>query len=311
MSPDTRRTVHSKCGTLRKHPAMPRRRYRRVSDEDRDRIITQYEAGEDFIFTAAELRIPRTTAYEIIRKFVETGERRGRHGGGEPPVLDDEAKDFWVMLVEATPTITIRELNHTLRQTFPNKPHVCNMTVSRALDGELITLKQVHNVPANRNSEDVNAARVSLSQYMYEDGIQQPRVYVDETGYNLYTCRTYGRAPRGQHVNTIVAGQRGSNVTLIAAIYTLVSLFYYEIHVISVTKEVLKNFMTSLDFVLGPEAAVILMDNAPCHAGIEQEFEDRVIKKLHPQSPFLNPNENCFLVLKATVKRQLNNKADR
>ncbi|KAG7172341.1 hypothetical protein Hamer_G009710 [Homarus americanus] len=56
---------------------MPRRRYRRVSDEYRDGLITRYEAGEDFLDTAAELRVPRTTAYEIIRKFVETGERRG------------------------------------------------------------------------------------------------------------------------------------------------------------------------------------------------------------------------------------------
>ncbi|KAG7163883.1 hypothetical protein Hamer_G029774 [Homarus americanus] len=169
---------------------MPRRQYRRVSDEDRDGLITRYEAGEDFLDTAAELRIPRTTAYEIIRKFVETGERRELHGGGggrRPPVLDDEAKDFLLMLVEATPTITIRELNHTLRKTFPGKPHVCSMTVSRALDGELITLKQVNNVPANHNSEDVKAARVALAQYMYEDGIHQHRVYVDKTGYNLYS----------------------------------------------------------------------------------------------------------------------------
>ncbi|KAG7159328.1 putative DDE superfamily endonuclease domain-containing protein 7 [Homarus americanus] len=215
------------------------------------------------------------------------------------------------MLVEATPTITIRELNHTLWQTFPGKPHVCNMTVSRALDGELITLKQAHNVSANRNSEDVKAARVAFAQYMYEGGIHQHRVYVDETGYNPYTCRTYGRAPRGQHVNRIVAGQRGSNVTLIAAISNLAGLFSYEIHVTSVTKEVLKNLMTSQDSVLGPEAAVILMDNAPCHAGIEQEFEDRVIKKLPPHSTLINPIENCFSFLKAIVKRQLNNIADR
>ncbi|KAG7173016.1 putative DDE superfamily endonuclease domain-containing protein 2 [Homarus americanus] len=243
-------------GTLRKHPAMPRRRYRRVSDEDRDGLITRYEAGEDFLDTAAEIRIPRTTAYEIICKFVETVERRKLLGGGgrRPPV-------------------------------------------SRALDGELITLKQVHNVPADRNLEDVKAARVALTQYMCEDGIHQHRVYVDATGYNLYTCKTYGRAPRGQRVNRIVAGQRGSNLKLIAAIYNLASLFYYEIHVTSVTKEVLKNFMTSLEPVLGSEATVISMDNAPCHAGIEQEFEDRVIKKLPPQSPFLNPIENCFSIL--------------
>ncbi|KAG7168435.1 putative DDE superfamily endonuclease domain-containing protein 68 [Homarus americanus] len=135
----------------------------------------------------------------------------------------------------------------------------------------------------------MKAACVAFAQYMYEDGIHKQRVYVDEAGYNLYTYRTYGRVPRGQFVNRIVVGQLGSNVTLIVAISNLAGLFHYEIHITSVTKEVFKNFMTSLDSVLGPEAAVILMDNAPCPAGIEQEFEDRVIKNLPPHSPFLNP----------------------
>ena len=101
-------------------------RYHRVSDEDRERIIARYEIGEDFLDTANDLQIPRTTAYEIIRKFITTGERRGgRRGGGRPPSLDDEAKDFLVMLLEATPTLTLDELNSSLRETFPRKPRVC------------------------------------------------------------------------------------------------------------------------------------------------------------------------------------------
>lgn len=291
---------------------MPRRRYRRVSDEDRERIIRRFEAGEDFLDTAAELQIPRTTAYEIIRKFKTTGERQGLQGrGGRPSLLDDEAKDFFVMLIEATPTITIKELNDTLRQTFPDKPRVCNMTVSRALDGELFTLKQVHNVPVNRNSESVKLARVAFANYMYDQGIHQHRVYIDETGYNLYTARTYGRAPRGERVNRIVAGQRGNNVTLIAAVSNVAGLFYHEIHVTSVTKEVFGNFMTSLSCVLGPEEAVFFMDNAPCHADVEDEFNRHPVKKIPPHSPFLNPIENCFSALKANVKRQLNNVVER
>ena len=71
---------------------MPPRRYRRVSDEDRERIISRYEKGEDFLDTAFGLQIPRTTAYEIIRKFIETGERRARERrGGRQASLDDEA----------------------------------------------------------------------------------------------------------------------------------------------------------------------------------------------------------------------------
>lgn len=308
--PSTQHTAYLNCTTY--HTTMPRRRYRRVSDEDRERIIKRFEEGEDFLDTAAELQIPRTTAYEVIRKFTTTGERQGQQGrGGRPSLLDDEAKDFLVMLIEATPTITIKELNDTLRQTFPNKPHVCNATVSRALDGELITLKQVRNIPLNRNSESVKTARVAFANYMYDDGIHQHRVYIDETGYNLYTARTYGRARRGERVNRMVAGQRGNNVTLIAAVSNVAGMFYHEIHVTSVTKEIFGNFMTSLCAVLGPEEAVFFMDNAPCHADVDEEFEGHHVRKIPPYSPFLNPIENCFSSLKANVKRQLNNVVER
>lgn len=221
-------------------------------------------------------------------------------------MLDDEAIDFLVMLVEANVTITINELNRSLQETFPRKPRVCNMTISRALDGELLTLKMVRNVPVNRNSEAVKDARVTFAQYMYETGNPLHRVYIDETGYNLYTARSYGRAVRGQRVNRIVAGQRGNNVTLIAAISPQAGLFYREFHFGSVTKPVFKNFMTSLDAVLGPQAALLLMDNAPCHAGIEAEIEGREIKRIPPNSPFLNPIEECFSVLKSYLKRSLN-----
>ncbi len=227
-------------------------------------------------------------------------------------MLNNEAKNFLVILIKATPTITIKELNDTLCQTFPDKSQMCNITVSRALDGELLILKQVHNTPVNRNSESVKTARVAFANYMYDQGTHQHRVYNDETGYNLYTARTYGRAPGGERVKRIIAGQQGNNVMLIAAVSNVAGVFYHEIHVTSVTKEeVFGNFMTSLSDVLGPEEAVFFMDNALCHADVEDEFDSHHVKKIPPHSPFLNPIENCFFALKANVKRQLNNVVER
>ena len=49
--------------------------------------------------------------------------------------------NFLVMLIEATPTITLRELSYTLRNILPNKLNVCGMTVSGDLQRELLTLK--------------------------------------------------------------------------------------------------------------------------------------------------------------------------
>lgn len=290
---------------------MPRRNNKRTSVEDRQRIIDKYLANEDFLATAHDLGIKRTTAYTIIRQYQQTGSIETRHGGGRRASLDNESIDFLVMIVEAEPTITIKRLNTTLREIFPLKQHVSDATVSRALQGQLITVKLCHNIPQNRNSQEVKEARSIFAHYMYERGLQQHRIYLDETGYNLYTKRTYGRAPRGERVNRIVGGQRGGNITLIAAISDKVGLVYHEIHTNSVNKDIFKDYFTSLDVVIGEEDCVILMDNAPCHNGISEVFSDRAIRYLPPHSPFLNPIENCFSAIKARLKHSLNNVVER
>lgn len=57
-------------------------------------------------------------------------------------------------------------------------------------------------------------------------------------------------------------------MTPLAVISNLVGLYHNEFHVI---KEVYTNTMALLDAVLGPDDAVIFMDDAPCHAGTEHE----------------------------------------
>ena len=180
------------------------------------------------------------------------------------------------------------------------------MTVSRALEGELITLKQARNIVGNRNSPEVKAERLAYAHWMYEIGLQKHRVYVDETGFNLYTKRAYGRAILGQRVNRVVRGQRGNNVTVIVAICDTVGVLYHEIHERGVNREVFYDFLTNLQVIIGEEDVVVVMDNAPCHRRMDIEFPRLAIKFLPPYSPFLNPIEECFSVFKAYLKHRLN-----
>ncbi|EEY58781.1 uncharacterized protein PITG_22279 [Phytophthora infestans T30-4] len=58
------------------------------------------------------------------------------------------------------------------------------------------------------------------------------------------------------------------------------------------------------------ENVVLVCDNAPCHANIEDVFKDTTFSaatllRLGPYSPMLNPIENCFSAFKAMVKRFL------
>ena len=79
---------------------MPRN-YRRVSDIDRNRIIEKYESGEDFLTTARQLGINRTTAYQIIRRYQDQGEDQERviRTPGRKKKLSNEAIDFWYCLL--------------------------------------------------------------------------------------------------------------------------------------------------------------------------------------------------------------------
>ncbi|KAJ8566507.1 hypothetical protein ON010_g6617 [Phytophthora cinnamomi] len=58
-------------------------------------------------------------------------------------------------------------------------------------------------------------------------------------------------------------------------------------------------------------SVVIVADNAPCHANVEDvDFKEEAFLKakllrLGPYSPMLNPIENCFSTFKAMVKRVL------
>ena len=140
---------------------------------------------------------------------------------------------------------------------------------------------------------------------MIETGLQRHRIYIDETGFNLWTRRTYGRARIGERVNRIVVGQKGRDVTVIAAISDLVGVVYHEVHTVPVTKEIFVHFITSLSAILGEENAILLMDIAPVHSGIQERFPNLSVKFLPPYSPFLNPIENVFSVLKAYIKHYL------
>lgn len=90
--------------------------------------------------------------------------------------------------------ITINELNQVLRESFPAKTHVCDSIVEGTRCNAHYYKKKCENVPQDRNSPAVKEAiyRVQYAHYMYLEGLQKHRSYIDESGFNLYTKRMYG-----------------------------------------------------------------------------------------------------------------------
>ena len=140
--------------------------------------------------------------------------------------------------------------------------------------------------------------------WMVNTGMRRHRVYVDETGLNLWLSRTRGRAAVGSRAARIVCGQRGRNMTVLMAVSDQAGVVYHEISWGGVDAERFRVFLENLSVVLGDEAAVIIMDNAPAHRQAET-LATHQVRKLAPYSPFLNPIENCFSIFKADLKQRL------
>ncbi|KAJ8578635.1 hypothetical protein ON010_g568 [Phytophthora cinnamomi] len=72
----------------------------------------------------------------------------------------------------------------------------------------------------------------------------------------------------------------------------------------------MRRLLRHISLTIPLNAVVIVADNAPCHANVEDVFKEEAISeakllRLGPYSPMLNPIENCFSTFKAMVKRFL------
>lgn len=129
--------------------------------------------------------------------------------------------DWLVGRIDEDPMLTLKEMRTKLLNEFQNLENVDESTIARRLDGALITLKiatKDADVPENRNSLEVKEMRFEYAQWFMALPETEHIVYLDETGYNLWTRRTQGRSRRGTRVRRKVHTQRGANINVNFAI---------------------------------------------------------------------------------------------
>lgn len=282
------------------HFKMNRRgQYSKINQQDRNRLISAFERGEDYIVVATVLQIKHQTANSIIRKFQATGEREPRNKGGAKNVkMNADMKLYLVGLVENKPTITLQEMKNQMELNNPEWPVVTVQCIAKALDGELISLKQLRNCPQQRNSEVVKIARRDYMLWWSEEAEHDTLVYVDEMGFNLWTSRTQGRARLGERAVRQIARQRGQNVTVTLAVSPLHGLVYNSIKRGGQTTESFAGFLSELTELLEGERITIILDNAPAHAQPTGLNEGHLLKFLPQYSPFLNIAETRLIPLR-------------
>jgi transposase len=285
---------------------MPRGFYSKVADADRQRLIAAYEGNTDWLALAAQLDIPRQTARSIILRYRRTGERTAAAKGGRTFVrITEQMMNFLVAQIEQQPTMTLKEMRQLLLARFEVTASV--QTISKHLDKQLITLKKVVAVPVQWNQPQVKEERRHFFEWLLNAGVQKLLVFHDETGFNLWTARTRGRAARGNPAVRIVEGQRGKNVTVSLAVSPTLGLVHHKIHDGSVNRQEVADYISEVESLLeDQEQHVLLCDNAAAHVDIEAAIlEPHEVRRLPRYSPFLNLAEFANSALKAAVKRQL------
>jgi transposase len=288
--------------------SMPRGLYTTVPDVDRERIVSAFQAGRDWLAVAEALSVKRQTARSIIVSYRQhnTVQRRPQ-GGHRYCKIDDEMLQFFADLIEQKPTSTLKEMVEQSRLLLPNKPQITTQALSKRLDGIFYTTKTVQSVPAQWNTPQRKQERRAFAEWQMGPGALFRRVFVDEFGVNVWTSRRRGRARRGDRAVRVVEGQRGSNVTICLAVSEELGLVHYVILNGGMTQAAFSDFLMEVSELLmyDGEEYIILCDNASCHLNAPHLGDHCRLMYLPKYAPYLNACEMAGSCLKAAAKRRL------
>ncbi|GMF40489.1 unnamed protein product [Phytophthora fragariaefolia] len=251
-------------------------------DDTIKRVLLVARARQGWRVVAANNDVNRRTAYRWIASAQESEDMiaspRKPRGGKRNAKITNTHVDHFIALLDENCYLTLDEMVDALEGRFSLK--VSRQIIKHHIEGRMLPVRLF---------------------------------YVDETNVNLWCSRRRGRNLKGKLAVDKKTASKGSNSHVITCISEN-GLAYSEKRFGSFTSENCNEFMRRLlrhiSFTIPLDNIVILTDNAPCHANVEDVFEeeafsDAKLLRLGPYSPMLNPIENCFSTFKSMVKRFL------
>jgi transposase len=248
---------------------------------------------------AVRFKVNTSTITKLLRLRRQTGSSEPRpHAGGVAPTLDGDALERLRRLVEETPDATLEALRQKMGISGSR------MIICRALQKLGLPLKKKSPHASERDTPEVQEERRVFAEEV--EPIEPRRfVFVDETGVTTAMTPAYGRAPKGERVESS-APASWESVTVIAAMGLdgVRAPLAFEGALNAIT------FQTYVEQVLVPalhRGDVVIFDNLSSHLSPEV-FE--AIKRagasvlpLPPYSPDFNPIEEMFSKFKEFLRR--------
>lgn len=282
-----------------------------ISAEDKKRLVRAYLNLEDYLVLADQLGIKRASARSIVSRAMKSEDPENieekRRGGRHHVKVTEEMREVIADIIGRNPAVTLKSLNTQLRERLPDSPHVHENYLCTVCKGMFYSLKKLEPQPADRNREDVKDERKRYAHWFIQNVVISPlTIYIDESGYNVWTSRTRGRSVVGQSAIRRVHGQRGENVTIILAISPQRGIEHHSFHVGGTSAAIFLTFFRALSEKVGfDNRCIFILDNAPCHRATVALSSNHIVKFLPPYSPVLTPIENSFSTWKWALKNKL------
>lgn len=264
-----------------------------------------YEQGCSLNHIADTLSINRHTVskllkiYENGKEFVSANEKKKLTWQNKNAVLQDYEQTIF-NTIACTNALTLKELSERISQ---NDREYSISTISRKLKKMGVTRKRLSLVPYERNSiEKIDARAIYAAELSIV--ADSNLIFLDETGFNEHTRRSYGYSMRNSKAYSVVPANRGINNSLICAISSVGVVAYSykqgafnsEHFRIFITEKLIPHFRSNPNHIL-------IMDNARFHKSsvVLNLFRQNNIayKFLVPYSPQLNPIEEFFSIIKS------------
>lgn len=288
---------------------MPRAR---IAAIDKERLLNAYERGDDYFALADSLGIKRRSAYAIVRRAEGLGGIVELPRGGRRHVkVDEDMRRELEIIVNENPAFTLAQINTALRQQLPQKPQISRTVLADTLEGTLLVMKKLEDCPAERNTLMTKHLRKEYAEWILQNGVRRELIFIDETGVNLYTKRTRGRAPVGQRAVRTINGRRGPNFTMLLAVSNQRGLLHHSYFQGGMTGPRFVREIVAISAVAGNDRPLsFIMDNASSHNLVFRTPDlhlppNQEMRRLPPYSPMLSLVENAISAFKASLKRTL------
>lgn len=298
--------------------APPKRKNKTYRHSHKVRVVEAWKSEEDWKSVARNNGVAQPTAYKWVQTYreLELDEElsdepeipKKKERVGRQPLLSKSDQEKIPQYIEDNPEITMEQLKAKLAEDLGVQ--LSTTTVWRYIEGQMISYKKIHYESTTMNNEQNRLKRKEFVTKLleYESGHKKV-IYLDETNYNVFCRRAYGRSKIGERTRSVRPASKGHNLTIVAAL-SAAGVLHWSYHRGSFRKINFKEWMVDLLNKITHERQwsldeiVVVIDNAPVHSGIENtpEMEGVCFLRLAPYSAPLNPVEILWSAVKTDLK---------